>query len=151
MSFPFTRVRSVSIGALCLVAAAVCAGQQKFPLRPGEWEVRSEGMGQRVVSLICMTNAVWRSALTQDPVCTAQGLSITSKGMHYVLDCPMETMHTRGPVDFTFDGMEHMVSKASLTVTAGGKTTTSQAVTDFRWKRSACSPADVNVKPRPAR
>jgi hypothetical protein len=39
-----------------------------------------------------------------------------------------------------------MTAKATITTTAGGKTTTSVATTDYRWKGAACTDADVNMK-----
>lgn len=149
MKLTFIRMRWVAGAVLVWLAAGVCAAQQGFPLRPGEWEAKSEAMGQSLSTLFCFTNETWSKALTQDPICKVQKLSASSKGIHYLLDCDGKSFQMKGPVDMTFDGMEHMTGKASLTMTMGGKTSMTQTVTEYRWKAAACSSADVNMKAKP--
>jgi hypothetical protein len=66
--------------------------------------------------------------------------------MHYALECDLKTIQLKGPNDITFDGLEHMTGKSTVTTTVGGKTTTSVVTTDYRWKGAACTDADVNTK-----
>ena len=139
----------LTIGVLGSVAVAVTAAPQGFPLRPGDWEVTTTSTGGRPIAQhFCYTNETWAKGLTQNPLCTIQQLTVTAAGMHYNLACTMKTAEIKGPVDVTFDGMEHMTGKASMATTVGGKTTTSQTVTDSRWKAMACTAADVNMKPK---
>lgn len=100
--------------------------------------------------MFCMNDETWKKALTQNPVCAVQQLSVTSTGIHFFLDCEAKSFQMKGPADLTFDGMEHMTGKASFTVTAGGKTSSVQSQTDYHWKNAACSPTDVNLRPRSA-
>jgi hypothetical protein len=65
--------------------------------------------------------------------------------------CAMKTIEIKGPVELTFDGMEHMTGKASITTTMGATTNTSHSVTDHRWKAAACTAADVNTRPNGGR
>ncbi len=132
---------------VAFAAVSVCAAQS-FPLRPGDWEVKATAEGQPVLQRFCLNDETWKKALMQNSICKLQALSVTAKGIHYEMECNSSAFQMKGPIDMTFDGMEHMVAKASLTVTSQGKTTTSQAVTDYRWKAAACSSADVNLKPK---
>ncbi len=149
MNFPFTRVWWIVAGVLAVVAAGVGVAQQGFPERPGDWELTSktDALPEPMVTHFCLTNETWAKALTQIPnSCKLQDLAVTSKGIHYTLDCDMKTFQMKGPTDITFDGLEHMTGKSTFTTTAGGKTTTSVVVADYRWKGAACTDADVNTK-----
>ena len=143
-----TRTGWVVAGLLMLVAAGVCADPHGFPLRPGDWEISTTpGVnGEPLVTRLCFTNETWLRGLTQNPSCKIEDISVTSKGMHYVVNCAMRTIEMKGPVDITFDGMEHMTGKASLSMTRNGKTTTSESASDYRWKQDACTSADLNNK-----
>jgi hypothetical protein len=147
MNPAFTRVWRVAAGVLVFLAAGVA--QQGFPGRPGDWEYtgKTDALPEPIVQHFCLTNETWAKALTQVPdSCKIQDLSVTSKGVHYTLECDMKTVQIKGPTDITFDGLEHMTAKSTVTTTAGGKTTTSVATADYRWKGAACTDADVNTK-----
>ena len=134
--------------AACVVAVMTSgvSAAQGFPLRPGEWEISttSEMTGDPFALLFCFTDETWKKGLTQNPACAIRELSVTSKGIHYLMDCQMKTVQMKGPVDLTFDGMEHMTGKATFARTRKGKTTGMQVVMDYRWKAAACGPADLN-------
>lgn len=148
MNYPFTRVWWVAAGVLAFVAAGVGVAQQGFPERPGDWEYtgKSDALPEPIVQHFCLTNETWAKALTQVPVCKIQDLAVTSKNIHYTLDCDLKTAQMKGRTDITFDGMEHMTGKSTMSTTAGGKTTSSVVVSDYRWKGAACTDADVNTK-----
>ena len=149
MNSALTRSWRVAAGVFVLLAAGAGVAQKGFPERPGDWEATSktDALPEPAVTHFCLTNETWAKALTQVPdFCKLQDLSVTSKGIHCTLDCNMKTFQMKGPTDITFDGLEHMTAKATITTTAGGKTTTSVATTDYRWKGAACTDADVNMK-----
>jgi hypothetical protein len=137
----------ISIPVAMFVITGVC-NAQGFPLKPGDWELTSKvpGTAEPFVTRFCLNNETWQKALTQDPACKVQNFSQNSKGATYVMDCSANTVQIKGSVEILFDGMEHMVAKASISMTTGGKTTSSQSTSDYRWKNSACSAADVNMK-----
>ena len=154
MNFPLTRFWWVAAGILVFLAAGAGVAQQGFPERPGDWEVtgKTDALPKPFVTHFCLTNETWARALTQVPdFCKLQDLSVTSKGIHCTLDCDLKTFQMKGPTDITFDGLEHMTGKSTITTTAGGKTTTSVATTDYRWKGAACTDADVNTKKKGGR
>jgi hypothetical protein len=138
---------------LLAAAAGMCADPRGFPLRPGDWEISTTpGVnGQPLVTHLCFTSETWLKGLTQNPSCKIEDISVTSKGMHYVVNCEMRTVQMKGPVDLTFDGMEHMTGKASVAVIRLGKTTTSETVSDYRWKNAACTSADASNKAKSPR
>ena len=149
MNSALTRFLWAAAGVLVFLAAGAGVAQQGFPERPGDWEAtgKTDALPEPFVTHFCLTNETWAKALTQVPdFCKLQDLSVTSKGIHCTLDCDMKTFQMKGPTDITFDGLEHMTAKATITTTAGGKTTTSVATTDYRWKGAACTDADVNMK-----
>jgi len=149
MRFPRIGTRWVLAGTLFISATGMVAQEQGFPLRPGGWEVTSKtaGLSEPIVLQQCLTNETWAKGLTQVPSCKIQELSVNSKGMHYSLDCQMKTIRMKGQVDFTFDGMEHMTGKSTMTmVSADGKTTTSQVDSDYRWKAAACTAPNAGKK-----
>jgi len=131
------------------LAGSFCRAQDAFPLRQGEWEMKSESGGQAISLLACLTNETWKKALLQNATCKIDQFSLTSGGARYTLNCDAKTFQMKGPVELNFDGMEHMTGKATLTMTFSGKTTTTTGTTDFHYKNAACNPAvDVNLKAR---
>ena len=148
MNPAFTRVWQVAAGVLVFLAAGAGVAQQGFPERPGDWEFTSktDALPEPMVDHFCLTNETWAKALTQVPDFCKIQVSVTSKSIHCTMDCDMKTFQMKGPTDIAFDGLEHMTGKTTVTVTTGGKTTTSVATTDCRWKGAACTDADVNTK-----
>jgi hypothetical protein len=149
MNSAITRVWWVAAGVLVFLAAGAGVAQQGFPERPGDWEVTTKTdavPGPPMVQHFCLTTETWIKGLTQNPSCKIQEISVTSKGMHYALECDLKTIQMKGPNDITFDGLEHMTGKSTITTTAGGKTTSSVVTQDYRWKGAACTDADVNTK-----
>jgi len=151
MNFALTRVCWLAASVLVFDAAGVA--QQGFPERPGDWEVtgKMDALPEPIVQHFCFTSETWAKALTQNPTCKVQDISVTSKGIHYTLDCDRKTAQTKGTTDITFDGTEHMIGKSTITTTSGGKSRSSVVVTDYRWKGAACTDADVNMKPKGGR
>ena len=147
MNFPVTWW--VAAGVLVFVVGGSSRAEQRFPGRPGDWEVTTKSDALPDLPMVqhyCLTDETWAKALTQNPICKIQELSVTSKGVHYTLDCESKTFRMTGPVDITFDGVEHMTGKSTVTTTSRGKTTQSISVTDYRWKGPACTDADINMK-----
>jgi hypothetical protein len=143
--------KSAVFGVLVLTATAACSAQQKFPLRAGEWSVTVAGAAptdQQTSLLYCLNDEQWTKALTQDPTCTVSNLIVTPIGASYHMECNMKVMQMKGDVVMTFDGMEHMTSKGSFDMTLNGKTTSSATHAEYRWKGPACSPDDMNLRPR---
>jgi hypothetical protein len=127
-------------------------GQQKFPLRPGEWESTTKnsaagGKDQAMTSLFCLNDEHWEKALNQNPSCKLQILNATSSGSTYTFDCPAKSFQVNGKVDLTYDGMQHMVGKGSIQMTVNGTTSNSESVSDWRWKNATCGPNDMNMRP----
>ncbi len=141
-------MRWIGAGVVVLVAAGVCLAQQGFPLRPGDWEstTKSEASAEPFVVHFCLNNETWIKALTQNPACMIHQLSVTSKGASYLMDCSMKNLQMKSQVNVTYDGMEHMTGKASVTATSSGKTTNAQSLTEYRWKSGTCTSAAVNLK-----
>lgn len=140
-----------AFGVLALMATTVCAAQQKFPLRSGEWAATTPSpvaAQEPTVLLYCLNDEMWTKALTQDTLCTVTQLSVTSSGATYHMDCQMKVMQMKGNVEMRFDGMEHMTARGSIDLTLNGKTTSSVTNTDYRWKNTSCSPSDLNLRPK---
>jgi hypothetical protein len=139
---------------LCLtvfMAASFCSAQQKFPLRPGEWEATlpaANAQDTPTVLLYCLNDELWLKAFTQMPSCAIQNFTMTSTGASYTLDCDMKMYRMNGRVQLNFDGMAHMTANGSLDMIMNGKTTHSTSLTDYRWKRVTCSPNDMNLRPK---
>jgi len=136
---------------MVLIATSLCSAQQKFPLRPGEWETTLPAVNAQDTPLIvyyCLNDELWLKAFTQMPSCTIQNFNMTSKGATYTLDCDMKMYRMNGKVVMTFDGMEHMTASGSIDMTMNGKTTHSNSMTDYRWKNATCSPNDLNLRVR---
>ncbi len=137
--------------ALVLMAASFCSAQQKFSQRPGEWEVTTSAPGSNLApmtALFCLNDQMWQKALTQNPLCSVEQFTMTSTGARYNLVCNMRTHRMTGSVEMTFDGREHMIANGSIDMTMNGKTTHSTSLTDYRWKGAACSPNDMNLRPK---
>jgi hypothetical protein len=130
---------------IALFAAASCSAQHKFPLRPGEWVMTSPDAGSTTF-LFCLNDEMWEKALTQNPICTIQQLTLTANGASYSMNCPAKTFQMKGPVTLTFDGPEHMTGKAVLDMTINGKTSTTTSLSDYHWKSATCSPNDMNMR-----
>jgi hypothetical protein len=138
-------------GLLLLVAATAAAAQNHFPATPGEWEVTTSMSGQQPMKLLfCLNDEMWVKSLTQNPACTIQQLSVTSSGISYNMNCPAESFQMKGSVNLAFDGQTHMTGKGSFDITLNGNTTHSNTQVDYRWKQSACSPNDMNIRQHPA-
>jgi hypothetical protein len=136
------------------MAISLCSAQQKFPLRPGEWNESLYTAGTQeapMVLPICLNDEMWQKVLNQMPSCTIQNFTTTSTGASYTLDCNMKTYRMNGKIVFTFDGMEHMVANGSLDMIMNGTTTHSTSKVDYRWKNATCSPNDLNLKVRGTR
>jgi hypothetical protein len=144
MTFP----KHVAMGAMALVAIQVGSAQTKFPLRSGQWEATTSFVGSQTPPLtiaFCLNDESWQKALTQSPHCSVQQLKITPGGASYLVDCP--SLQTKGKVEMTFDGTQHVTAKGQFDITADGKTTSSATVAEYRWKGATCSPDDVNLHP----
>lgn len=144
-------LKYVALGVMALVSIQVCSAQNKFPLRSGEWEATISAPGSEsspVTMLYCLNDALWQKALTQDPQCTIQQLTITSGGGGYTMDCEMKVFQMKGKVDLIFDGLEHMTAKGRVDITMNGKTTSSATAAEYRWKGPTCSQNDANLKSR---
>ncbi len=142
-------LRFVSVSAIALAAVQTVSAQNKFPLRPGEWEAKMSVPGDQgppVTTLFCLNDALWEKALTQNPICTIRQLSITAGGAHYTMDCETTAFQMKANVDLVFDGMEHMTANGKVDITMSGKTSTSSTQVDYRWKGSACSANDANLR-----
>jgi hypothetical protein len=133
------------------MATSFCAAQQKFPLRPGEWNVTMATPGSQDAPMVmpfCLNDETWQKALNQLPSCNIQNFNSSSTGVNYTLDCNLSTYRMTGKVVITFDGMEHMVANGSIDMIMNGTTTHSTSHVDYRWKGATCSPNDMNLKVR---
>src|SRR5208283_4982343 len=146
MKGPIVRVCWVAIGVLALAAAGLA--QQRFPGRPGDWEltVKSDSSSEPVVVRQCLTDETWAKALKHDPLCKVQEISVTSKNLRYKVDCETRSGKIQGDIVLTLDGTAHMIGKSTMTTTAQGKTTTMAMQLDYRWKGATCSDVDLNIK-----
>ena len=133
---------------ILFAAGAFSQTEQKFPLHAGEWDVSTTFAGAKepLTLHICLNDDLWTKALTQNPKCSIQGLTVTRKGVTYQMDCPMSTSELKGKVELAFDGKEHMSGKASIDTIADGKVSNSTTLVDYRWRAAACGPDDVNLK-----
>jgi Protein of unknown function (DUF3617) len=129
--------------------AAAGSAQQKFPLKPGEWTMSTPDPtdpSHPVELNLCLTDATWASALSKSASCVVSNLKTTASGLSYSFACTGKQMQISGSGTWTYDGMEHIIAKATSTMTMGGKTMTSTSPGDYRWKASACSPNDMNLR-----
>jgi hypothetical protein len=52
-----------------------------------------------------------------------------------------------GDFKIVFDGMTHMTSSGSMTISFNGKTNQMNSTSDFHWKGPVCDPnADINLR-----
>jgi len=138
-----------------LAAGAACFAQQKFPLRPGEWEVTTTfaGASKPFTVRLCLNDQLWTKALAPNKNCTIQNMSMNSRGVNYLEDCPGQTPPAKGRVALSYEGKEHMTGKAFFDTTKDGVITTTTMVVDYRWKGPECNAEDVNLrqsKPAPS-
>jgi len=144
-----TSLKAVACGAVVLLGTSVASAQQKFPLRPGEWEASISADASKVppkVILLCLNNELWLKAMSQNPACSMQQLSYSSKGTSYSMDCPLQTVQMSGKVYVSFLGMEHMTARATMDITLNGVTSHSKIYVDYRYKGATCGPGDVNLQ-----
>jgi hypothetical protein len=131
------------------MAASFCSAQQKFPLRPGEWEATlpaASAQDAPTVLPYCLNDELWLKAFNIMPSCTIQNFTMTSRGASYTMDCDMKMYRMNGKVEMTFDGMEHMSANGSFDMTMNKTTTHTTSKTDYRWKGPTCSPNDMNLR-----
>jgi len=144
--------KKAAVAAAIVAAGCACpAQQQKFPLQPGEWEVSTTMVGAKepIVLHVCLNDQLWTTALTQSPKCSISNLTVTQKGVSYLMDCPATTFEMKGKVEITFDGQQHMIGKGAVDFLIDGKSSSASTSADYRWKNSTCSPNDVNLKYKP--
>jgi hypothetical protein len=144
-----TLPKWVALGACACLATAVSSAQQSFPLRSGEWEARISSVGSKdapMVLRLCLNDELWQKALAQNPSCSVQQLTFSSRGATYSMDCPMAAFQMKGKVDVSFDGKEHMTARSSMDMTFNGSDTHLVSLLDYRYKGPTCSPNDVNMR-----
>ena len=131
-----------------LPCAVRVQAQQNFPLKAGEWSATTTqpGAEQGKTNLVCMNNQTWTHSLAPNSSCTVGKLAMSAAGFSYSLKCTGTTA-VKGTVTTTYDGADHMVSTSNLKTTVNGKTSTSTSTTDWRWKSSTCSAAEVRGVP----
>jgi hypothetical protein len=142
-------LKCAALGIFALAATATCVAQHKFPLRSGEWLATMPMPGSQtpMTMLFCLNDDLWEKAFSQNPSCKISEFNLSSTAVSYQIDCDMKSMTMKGRIDGSFDGMEHMTSKATLDMTMNGKATQSSASTDWRFKGATCNPdADMNLK-----
>jgi hypothetical protein len=133
------------------MATAVSSAQEKFPLRPGEWQVTSPSVVPNqppIVQLYCLNDALWSKTLVKNHFCTITNYALWSGGASYNLSCSMKTFQMKGKVLITFDGMTHMIGQGSFTMdTVKSGVSQSNSQTDYRWMSATCNPnTDLNLK-----
>jgi hypothetical protein len=153
MNSPKVALATVFVFASLLPSATSTWAQQKFPLRPGEWTMTTPNPSDPknpFVLNFCLNDQTWGRALSQNPICTISNVKITAIGASYNLACNEKSLQMTGTGTWAFDGMEHIAVKTVMMITTGGKTTPSTTTGDFRWKATACSPNDVNLRAHPS-
>jgi len=147
MTFP--KFATVALFALLTTAAA--SAQQHFPLRSGEWtsttSQTSQVTGKPITMLMCMNDETFTKALSGNPTCSLKNFILTPVGGSYSLACSGKNMQMTGDFKIVFDGMTHMTSSGSMTISFNGKTNQMNSTSDFRWKGPVCDPnADINLR-----
>ena len=147
MTFP--KLKTVALFVLLTTVAA--SAQQHFPLRSGEWTETSSTIspatGKPITMLMCMNDEMWSKALAGNPTCTIKSFTLTPVGGTYSLACSGKSMQMTGDFKVVFDGMTHMTSSGTMTISFNGKTNQMSSSADFRWKGPVCDPnADINLK-----
>lgn len=131
---------------------ATAATAQRFPLKPGEWEMTSDSVapGQMPMAILfCFKDDLWAKALSQRPECSVQNVTLSETGATYDIDCPLKNFHMSGAFHLTFDGMTHMTSKGTLNFDVNGQSMYTNTQSDFHWRQTDCKPEDVNLKQHP--
>jgi hypothetical protein len=146
-----TFLKWTTLGLTALMTVTICAAQQKFPLRPGEWTATVPDTTRTgappMTMLYCMNDAEWAKALNHNPICSLQQVTFNASGGSYSLDCKSQAMQMKGSFKLTFDGMTHMTNTGTMEITFNGQTTHSSTTVDFRWKGPDCNPnADANLR-----
>lgn len=146
-----TKVNLVTLAVMFVALTAVSSAQSKFPLRSGEWTSTTPDPtrpgGQPMTMLFCMNDETWTKALNGNPSCSMQQFNLTSSGASYSVSCPGKAFQMTGSFKVAFDGMTHMTSSGSIDMTVNGKTSHTDATSDFRWKGPTCDPAvDMNLR-----
>jgi hypothetical protein len=147
MTFP--KFTTLAIFALMTTAAA--SAQQHFPLRSGEWTATtsqtSQVTGKPITMLMCMNDEMFAKALAGNPTCALKNFTLTPLGGSYSLACSGKSMQMTGDFKIVFDGMTHMTSSGSMTISFNGKTNQMNSTSDFHWKGPVCDPnADINLR-----
>jgi uncharacterized protein DUF3617 len=147
MTFP----KFTTLALFALMTTAVASAQQHFPLRSGEWtattSATSQVTGKPITMLMCMNDETFAKALAGNPTCALKNFVLTPLGGAYSLACSGKSMQMAGDFKIVFDGMTHMTSSGSLSMTFNGKTNQMSSTSDFRWKGPVCDPnADINLR-----
>jgi hypothetical protein len=135
--------------ALILLPAAAGWAQQKFPLKHGEWTMTTPDPtdpSHPFVMNFCMNDEAWSRALSTKNTCTVANVNMTGSGLTYEVTCSSPRISMTGKGEWTFDGMEHIAAKSTMTMTMNGNTKSVTSQGDFRWKASSCDPNDVNLR-----
>ena len=145
----FSKWTKLAIFALMTTAAA--SAQQHFPLRSGEWTSSTSDptnpAGKPITMLMCMNDEAWAKALSGNPTCTLKQFNLTATGGTYSLACSGKSMQMTGDFKMVFDGMTHMTSSGSMTISFNGKTNQMNSTSDFHWKGPVCDPnADMKLR-----
>jgi hypothetical protein len=146
-----TLARSLALIGIALSTSGLCvAQQQKFPLRPGDWEVGTTmpSATQPIVFRVCLNDELWTQALSNNPDCSVLDLNVTPKGASYRMDCSTKSYTMKGTVQLNFDGKEHISGKGFVNLTQDGKISNVSTTVDYRWKGADCNANDVNLKQR---
>jgi hypothetical protein len=127
------------------------ASAQHFPLRSGEWTATASQIspvtGKPITMLMCMNDETFAKALAGNPTCALKNFVLTPVGGTYSLACSSKSMQMAGDFKIVFDGMTHMTSSGTITMTFNGKTNQMNSTSDFHWKVPVCDPnADINLK-----
>ena len=147
MTFP----KFATLALFALMTTASAFSQQKFPLRPGEWTsttaLAANSTAKPITMLMCMNDDTWAKALAANPTCSIKQFNMNSTGGTYSLACSSKSMQMTGDFKVVFDGMTHMTSSGTMTISFNGKTNTMNSSADFRRKGPTCDPnADMNLR-----
>ncbi len=139
-------MRTLRLGLL-MAMCAVCAEQQGFPLKPGEWEATPQVPGKNLPPIrLCFNDASWIQAVFPNPKCKLDHVAVTATGATYDVSCSLETERMTGTGSVKFDGKEHMTSTTTSKLTLKNKPVDAVTVYDIRWKNARCSADDLNLR-----
>jgi len=145
--------RFLALAPAVLLLTSTLARAQQFPLQPGQWTGASKiagAPGKGMEFFYCLNNETWLKALVANAACKVRSLSSSSTGSSYDFDCLTSFITMKGHMDISYDGMKHMVSRATFESTIGGTTATSNTVTEWHWNGPACNPSeDMNLQMPP--